>query len=60
MISAPAHPHPTVAAAPISNWTDVLATGNTDKAGTTIAEGTDAMAIGLNTHATDVRAVAIG
>jgi autotransporter adhesin len=42
------------------NWTDVLATGDTDKAGMTTAVGTDAMAIGLNTHATGAHATAIG
>ncbi|WP_158941219.1 YadA-like family protein [Burkholderia sp. S171] len=42
------------------NWTDVLATGDTDKLGQTQAVGTDAMAIGLNTHATDAQATAIG
>ncbi|KQR80380.1 hypothetical protein ASG35_30500, partial [Burkholderia sp. Leaf177] len=42
------------------NWTDVLATGDTDKLNKTQAVGTDAMAIGLNTHATDAQATAIG
>ncbi|WP_301952078.1 ESPR-type extended signal peptide-containing protein, partial [Burkholderia sp. S171] len=42
------------------NWTDVLATGDTNKLGQTQAVGTDAMAIGLNTHATDAQATAIG